>query len=270
MVHPYQKQQQIIPPPNNQLPQPTQPPKSTSMPTQPNPNPNNKATQPMYNNEVAGHPTYLINAVELEGVQLRLGKALQGPTITELNDEPEEDLEKEPPFPYRFLSKPIQKEAIKDIPVYSKIVRELCTMKQKKKEDPKTVQVIEQLADLILANLTILKYSNLGSLVIMVSIGKVTIPNTLVDLGAAINVMTNETKEKLSLGGLRPTPIVLQMENQSLVKPEGVIEDVILSIDSWDYPTDFMILQPKFKLGGYPLILGQPWLAVVNAFINFR
>ncbi|XP_059068524.1 uncharacterized protein LOC131859030 [Cryptomeria japonica] len=249
------------------------------MPTQPNPNPNNKPSQPVYNNEVAGYPTYLVNIVELEGVQLGLGKALQGPTIREINEEHEAESEKEPPFPDRLLSKPIQKEptqtefdlinelynvnikipllqAIKDIPVYNKIVRELCTRRKKKKEDPKTVQVIGQLVDLMLGNLTIPKYADPGSPVIQVSIGKITIPNTLVDLGAEINVMTNETKTKLSLEGLRPTPTVLQMADRSLVKPEGVIEDVVLSIDSWDFPTDFMILQPKVKLGGYPLILG--------------
>lgn len=108
----------------------------------------------------------------------------------------------------------------------------------------------------MLGNLTIPKYVDPESPVIQVSIGKITIPNTLMDLGAAINVMTNETKTKLSLEGLRPTPIVLQMVDRSLVKLEGVIEDVVLSIDSWDFPTDCMILQPKVKLGGYPLILG--------------
>ncbi|XP_059070389.1 uncharacterized protein LOC131860053 [Cryptomeria japonica] len=93
--------------------------------------------------------------------------------------------------------------------------------------------------DLMLGNLTIPKYVDPESPVIQLSIGKITIPNKLVDLGAAINVMTNETKTKLSLEGLRPTPIVLQMVDRSLVKLEGVIEDVVLSIDSWDFPTDY-------------------------------
>ncbi|XP_059070597.1 uncharacterized protein LOC131860231 [Cryptomeria japonica] len=265
------------------------------MPTQPNLNPNNKPSQPIYNNEVANYPTYPINVVELEGVQLRSRKVLQGPTITEIEEEAEEIPIKEPPFsppfPNRLLSKPVSKEpaqiefdlmnelqnvnikipllqAIKDIPIYNKTVQELCTRKKKKKEDPKTVQVIGQIADLMLGSLAMPKYSDPSSPIIKVSVGKTTIPNTLVDLGAAINVMTNETKEKLALKGLRPTPTVLQMADRSLVKPEGVIEDVVLSIDSWDYPTDFMILQPKVKLGGYPLILGRPWLAVANAFIN--
>jgi len=31
-----------------------------------------------------------------------------------------------------------------------------------------------------------------------------------------------------------------------------------------------MILTPKSKLGGHPLILGIPWLATVDAFISCR
>ncbi|XP_057872451.1 uncharacterized protein LOC131078697 [Cryptomeria japonica] len=204
------------------------------MPTQPNPNPNNKPSQPVYNNEVAAYPTYLVNTIELEGVQLRSGKALQGPTITEINEELEVESEKEPPFPDRLLSKAIQKEPMQ---TEFDLINELRNVNikiplQKKKEDPKTVQVIGQLADLMLDNLTIPKYADLGSIVIQVSIGKITIPNTLVDLGATINAMTNETKTKLSLEGPRPTPIVLQMADRSLVKPEGVIEDVVLAAES--------------------------------------
>jgi hypothetical protein len=41
-------------------------------------------------------------------------------------------------------------------------------------------------------------------------------------------------------------------------------------VESWNYPADFVVLQPKTKLGGHPLILGRPWLATVDAFISCR
>ena len=44
----------------------------------------------------------------------------------------------------------------------------------------------------------------------------------------------------------------------------------MVSIDSWEYPADFLVLQPKAKLNGCPLILGRPWLATINAYINWR
>lgn len=68
------------------------------MPTQPNPNPKNKETQLVFNNEATSYPTYPINTLELDGVQLRSGKALQGPTVTEIN-ESETKPTREPPLP---------------------------------------------------------------------------------------------------------------------------------------------------------------------------
>ena len=53
----------------------------------------------------------------------------------------------------------------------------------------------------------------------------------------------------------------MQLADYSTVALEGIVEDVMVSIDSWEYPADFLILQPKVKLNGYPLILGRPWLA---------
>ena len=52
--------------------------------------------------------------------------------------------------------------------------------------------------------------------------------------------------------------------------PEGIVEDVLVSVDSWEYPADFLVLQPKAKLTGYPLILGRPWLATADAYISCR
>jgi hypothetical protein len=50
------------------------------------------------------------------------------------------------------------------------------------------------------------------------------------------------------------------MDNRSVIKLEGILEDILLAIDSWDYLAYFIILHPKTNIGGYPLILGNPWL----------
>ena len=85
------------------------------------------------------------------------------------------------------------------------------------------------------------------------------ISHTLIDLGDTINVMTKDTILKLNLqGSLRKTMTVLQLPDRSTMTLEGIVEDVMVSIDSWEYPADFLVLQPKVKLIGYPLILGRP------------
>ena len=70
--------------------------------------------------------------------------------------------------------------------------------------------------------------------------------------------MTIETVRKLGLTNLRPTPTILELADRSTIKPEGILDDLIISVDSWEYPDDFLVLQPKSQLGGHPLILGRP------------
>lgn len=48
------------------------------------------------------------------------------------------------------------------------------------------------------------------------------------------------------------------------------MEDIIVTLDSWEHPVDFMILSPKATLGGYPIIFGRPWLATTDAYIGCR
>ena len=48
------------------------------------------------------------------------------------------------------------------------------------------------------------------------------------------------------------------------------MNDLVISVDSWEYPADFLVLQPKLQLGGHPLILGRPWLDTVDACISCR
>jgi hypothetical protein len=113
------------------------------------------------------------------------------------------------------------------------------------------------------------KYGDPGHPTVTVQVGKTIIPRVLVDLGAAINIMTLETLQLLQLQDeVRETPTILELADRSTIKPEGVIEDIIISVESWNYPVDFTVLQPKTKLGGHPLILGRPWLAIADAFIS--
>jgi hypothetical protein len=109
-----------------------------------------------------------------------------------------------------------------------------------------------------------------GNPVVTSFINKTPIANTLIDLGATINVMTLETLNQLRLHNLLPTPTVFELVDRSKLKPEGILEDVIVSLDSWEYPTYFYVIQPKSNLGGHPLILGRPWLATTDAFIGCR
>ena len=61
-----------------------------------------------------------------------------------------------------------------------------------------------------------------------------------------INMMPMSTLHVLQLNNmLRPTPTVLELANKSTVKPVGVLDDIIVTVASWEYPMEFFVLQDK-------------------------
>nr|XP_016459596.1 PREDICTED: uncharacterized protein LOC107783135 [Nicotiana tabacum] len=77
------------------------------------------------------------------------------------------------------------------------------------------------------------------------------------------------TSRQLGLGAPRPTTTVLQLADRSIAHPEGVIEDMLLQIGKFIFPTDFIILD--YEADELVLIiLGQPLLATGNAIIKAR
>jgi hypothetical protein len=54
-----------------------------------------------------------------------------------------------------------------------------------------------------------------------------------------------------------------------VVKPLTTLHDIAISVDSWEYPADFLIINPRSGIEGNQLILGRPWLMIVDAYIGF-
>ncbi|XP_057841299.2 uncharacterized protein LOC131050994 [Cryptomeria japonica] len=297
-----------MPPPNQNV---ATPPKPTQLLAQPMPNPNNKEPQQqqVYATDPNQYPAYVVSISDIHlksGTTLPTSSPL---VITEMPNEghihqsvitspvpsrPEQqESSNTPPFPQRLEEEPTkQKEelmfdivdrlknvfvkiplfqAIKDVPISGKAIKEACLKKPgRKKKDPHTIHVVGQLEDLMLGKFCVPKYSNPGSPLVAVVINGVQFQNTLIDLGAAINVMTNDVMQKLNITNLRTTTTVLQLADSSTITPDGMVEDLVVTLDSWEYPTDFVILSHKATLGGYPIILGRSSLATIDAFIGCR
>ena len=65
-------------------------------------------------------------------------------------------------------------------------------------------------------------------------------------MGTTINVMSMTTLQKLQLYNLlRPTPTILELADRSTVKHVGALDDITITVASWEYPVDFLVLQTK-------------------------
>ena len=134
-------------------------------------------------------------------------------------------------------------QALYYVPIYAKTIRDLVVKKPgRKPREPPTVHVVGQLSELIMGKVPLAKYADPSIPTVTICIGNIHITNVLVDLGVSINVMTIETLKQLGLSNLRPTPTILEMVDRSTIKLEGVMDDVVVSIDSWEYPIDFVVL----------------------------
>ena len=72
---------------------------------------------------------------------------------------------------------------------------------------------------------------------------------------------------------LKPTSITLSLADRSIKIPKGTAEDVLIQVDKFYYPIDFVLLDTEPVAVGtnyVPIVLGRPFLATSNAIINFR
>ena len=112
-----------------------------------------------------------------------------------------------------------------------------------------------------------------GCPTISVNIGGTCVEKALLDLGASVNLLSYSMYKQLGLGELNPTSITLSLTDRSIKIPKGTVEDVLMQVDKFYYPVDFVVLdtEPATTGANYvPIILGRPFLATSNVIINFR
>ena len=64
----------------------------------------------------------------------------------------------------------------------------------------------------------------------------------LLDLGASVNLLPYSVDKQLGLGELKPTSITLSLASRLVKIPRGTIEDVLVQVDKFYYPMDFVVL----------------------------
>ena len=162
-------------------------------------------------------------------------------------------------------------DIIKQVPAYAKFLKDLCTIKKGLGIEKKAF-LTEQVSAIIQSRNPV-KYKDPGSPTISVNIGGNCIDKSLLDLGASVNLLPYSVYKQLGLGELKPTNITLSLADRSVKIPKGIVEDVLVKIDKFYYPVDFVVLDTEpiaNEPNHVPIILGRPFLATANAIINCR
>ena len=158
---------------------------------------------------------------------------------------------------------------IKQVPTYAKFLKDLCTVKKGLNIDKKAFLTEQVSANIQCKNPV--KYKDPGCPTISVNIGGICVEKALLDLGASVNLLLYSMYRQLGLGELKPTSITLSLTDWSIKIPKGTVEDVLIQVDKFYYPVDFVVLDTEPVAAGanyVPIILGRPFLATSNAIIN--
>ncbi|XP_059454994.1 uncharacterized protein LOC132185206 [Corylus avellana] len=154
---------------------------------------------------------------------------------------------------------------------YAKFFKNLTTVKIRTNV-LKKVFLTEQVISILQCKLPI-RYKDPGCPTISCMIGVSRIEKALLDLGASVNLLPYSVYLQLELGELKPTSMTLQLADRSMKIPRGINEDVLIKVDKFYFPMDFIVLdtEPVQNVGiQIPVILGRPFLATANALINCR
>jgi hypothetical protein len=74
-----------------------------------------------------------------------------------------------------------------------------------------------------------------------------------------VNLLPYSVYLQMGLGELKPTSMTLQLANRSVKRPRGIIEDVLIKVDKFYFPVDFIVIdtKPMHNVGSQiPVILG--------------
>ncbi|KAH7373764.1 hypothetical protein KP509_17G073900 [Ceratopteris richardii] len=98
-----------------------------------------------------------------------------------------------------------------------------------------------------------------------VTIYGITINGVIIDGGSGINLMPDFTLKSLRLQLSGEAKFTITLADQTRVKPLGIVEKVPVEMDGLTFFLDFVVLNLRQVNGGFPLLIGRPWLRHIQA-----
>ncbi|XP_055814211.1 uncharacterized protein LOC129883610 [Solanum dulcamara] len=105
-----------------------------------------------------------------------------------------------------------------------------------------------------------------GTFTIPCTIGAFNFVRTLYDLGASINLIPLAIYKQLGLGSPKPSTMILLMADRLVKRPMEILCDVLVRVDSFIFPDDFVILDCEVDFEVF-IILERPFLSTGKALV---
>ncbi|KAL1534770.1 hypothetical protein AAHA92_30908 [Salvia divinorum] len=136
-----------------------------------------------------------------------------------------------------------------------------------KKEVPTTIK--ENVSVAVRKQKVPTKQSDPGIFTLLISMGSSEITQAMCDLRASINVLPLSVYQQLSGVKMVDAQVVIQLTDCSCIRPEGIIENIIVKVYNFIYPVDFYVIKTGTNSAGSSgILLGRPFLKTAKAIIN--
>ncbi|KAH9779814.1 hypothetical protein KPL71_007852 [Citrus sinensis] len=136
--------------------------------------------------------------------------------------------------------KHLSHKALAQMPNYVKFLKDILARKRRLGEF-ETVALNQESSHMLQSKIPT-KLKDPRSFTIHCSIRTRYAGRALCELGASINLMPLSEFKQLGVGECRPTTVTLQLADRSHAYPEGKIEDVLVKVDKFIFPVDFIVL----------------------------
>ncbi|XP_071940114.1 uncharacterized protein [Coffea arabica] len=216
----------------------------------------------------------------VKAITLRSGKQLEDPPVMEVEKDENEKQEEKQRNQEAIVEENSREESRENqpsssatipippaIPSYAKFLKEIMTRKRKF-EDCETIALTEE-CSAIIQNKLPPKLKDPGSFSIPCTIGNVNFSKALCDLGASVSLIPLTVARQLGLYELKRTNITLQLADRSIRYPLGVLENVLIKVQKFIIPVDFVVLDMEENIS-MPIILGRPFLATAGTIIDVK
>ena len=100
-----------------------------------------------------------------------------------------------------------------------------------------------------------------------ITIDNLYVAKALLDLGASINLISLSILRRIGEVEVRPTRMTLQLTDHSIKHPYGIVEDLLVKVDKFLFPVDFVVMNIKEDVD-VPLILGRPFMKTTKVIID--
>ncbi|XP_057755821.1 uncharacterized protein LOC130975003 [Arachis stenosperma] len=158
-------------------------------------------------------------------------------------------------------------EAIEQIQLYAKFLKELITKKRSWKNN-ETMVLTEECSAIIQHKLP-QKLKDPGSFQIPCIIGEITVEKDLCNLGASKNLMSLAMMKKRKIEVAKPIRMALQLADRSFKFPHRIVEDLLVKVGDFIFPADFVVLDME-EGAKTSIILGRLFLAITGAIVDVQ